>query len=156
MGIRLKNLITKINNTDDKQVLEAIKNIFPSIKTKEFEAGFKGIIGQINETEINQECEETKNFAKYNVKDIYELFTLLDNFDEKVIELSLKFPERTFVYLDVDNFEDNFETEGFLVKNGNISVEQIRDGRGHISLLQEIDEKFYQTNFAPFKANFFE
>lgn len=122
--------------SDENAITDAIHSIFSY-------SGFEGIIGQINETEINQECEELRLYEKYKVKDVYELFGMLDNFDEKIIELSRVFPTHKIIYLVSEYAEGNSESEGFIVQSGKILIEQAHD----LSLKKQKKDNSVWNNF---------
>ncbi|WP_156781819.1 hypothetical protein [Leptospira tipperaryensis] len=75
--------------------------------------------------------------------------------DERAIEFSKLYPEKTFVYIDVDCFGGTCSYDGFTVKNGNTIFIQKPIQDGHRTLLKSIFPKYENVYFEPFTRDFF-
>ena len=92
---------------------------------------------------------------KNNCSAVDEVFEIISEFEGEISDFSKKFPEKTFVYVDVDCFGGTCLYEGFIVKNGKISYCQERAYDGHIKLLEKLNSSFRDWNFEPFTRDFF-
>lgn len=153
MGLTLRNIITKIDGKNDDLIIEKINSYFPYIKTKKFNSGIEGIVGQINEHEI--ERETYSNPEKFEGKNFDGIFEEILEFEDNTIEFSKIFPDKKFAYIYVDCFGGTCLYSGFIVENGKVLQNQIYDYPGHISLLKVLDTNYEGFYFEPFTRDFF-
>ncbi len=156
MGITLKNIITDYRSEEDLMFLEAFETSFQFVQAKQFHAQFHGIIGQINETQIEHNSYRDDAFLKnHHCQDLDEAFDIIYQFEDQVKEFSKQFPSKLFAYVEVDCFGGACAYEGFIIKNGAIEYQQKPTNDGHIRLLEKLNPNFKEWYFEPFTRDFF-
>lgn len=155
MGITLKNIITDYGGHEDDGIIDEIKQCFPLVQIKLFDAGFKGIIGQINEDKIFNECELSGNWNKYGIANSNELIDKIYELEDNAAKFSKKFPHKKFAIINVDCFGGTCSYYGFVVLNGEVIFNQPENTEGHIHILQQINRAYNSFYFEPFTRNFF-
>ncbi len=155
MGLRLKNIITDYKSEEDITFIREFEKSFQFVQAKRFNAQFQGIIGQIDERKIEQNCYDEEFLQNNNCRNLDDVFEIIYEFEDKISVFSEKFPNKSFVYIDVDCFGGTCLYKGFIVKNGEISYRQESTYDGHIKLLERLNQDFKEWNFEPFSRDFF-
>jgi hypothetical protein len=144
MSYNTKSIIAEYSSIADETILTQLLADFKHIQVKIFEAGFKGLVAQLNIMKIYQTMDDEG--------EAYELINSLENGMEN---LSRKFPHKKFAFIEVDCFGGACIYSGFVMQNGEILLEQSNNPSGHIPLLQAISPTYSGHYFEPFTRDFF-
>jgi hypothetical protein len=144
MSYNTKNIITEYTGAEDDIILVQLLVAFKHIQVKTFEAGFKGLVAQLDAMKIHKTIT--------NEDEVYELIAALE---DGIEDFSRKFSHKKFAFIEADCFGGACIYFGFVMQNGEILFGQSYDHSGHIPLLQAINPAFEGHYFEPFTRDFF-
>jgi hypothetical protein len=144
MSYNTKNIIAEYTGAEDDTILAQLLAEFKHIQVKTFQAGFKGLVAQLDTMKIQ------KTIA--NEDEAYELMAVLE---DGIENFSQKFPHKKFAFIEADCFGGACIYFGFVIQNGEVLWNQSYDHSGHIPLLQAINPSYEGHYFEPFTRDFF-
>lgn len=146
LGYYSQNIITISESETDEGILAELKTFFPLANVKEFNSDFHGIVAQVERGQLIRDSA---------IDDMQEIEEELAIIDERMIEFTKRFPEKIFVYIDVNCFGGVCSYEGFSARNGIRILAQESTEDGHITLLKSIFPEYEGIHFEPFTRDFF-
>jgi hypothetical protein len=144
MSYNTKSIIAEYTSAEDDAILAQLLLDFKLIQAKTFQAGFKGLVAQLDIMKIQK-----------TIADEDEAYQLMSALEDGMAEFSQKFPHKKFAFIEADCFGGACIYFGFVIQNGEILLEQSYDHSGHIRLLQAINPSYEGHYFEAFTRDFF-
>jgi hypothetical protein len=138
MSYNTFSIITAVDGTGDYTKLHTdISNLFPQAKIRQVIHPFKGIVGQIDLKEIDRE----------------EIDDILENSPAAISKLN---PEKKIAFIEVDCFGGQCTSEGKVMLDGEVVLDEEIDHIAHVKLLKLISDNYQTWHFEPFTREYFE
>lgn len=153
MSYKTYNIIIKINEESEVENLKkSLGEAFKFYNIREFFTPFKGIACQASENFKEYPFERfPDNFFK-NQEEVEDYFSEVEN---NVIEFSKKQRDLEMAYIEVDCYGGECTSNGFIVKNGEKTLNQDVFHSGHMKILNALDGQYNSWHFYPFTRSFF-
>ncbi|MES2108118.1 MAG: hypothetical protein V4577_05200 [Bacteroidota bacterium] len=137
MSYNTLSIIAAVESGDDYAKLKAdISELFPQSSIRKVAHPFKGIVGQLDFKAIKKEDVE-------------------DSLQDNQAVLSGRNPANKIAFVEVDCFGGKCSSEGKVMLNGEVLLEEETDHIAHVKLLKLISDNYQTWHFEPFTREYF-
>jgi hypothetical protein len=157
MGYDLRCFVTPCDDdAEASAILAAAAEAFPWAKRKRFRAPWAGVIAGADPAELYEDYEEHPD--RYPFADADSAYEVLYEGVEGCLKaLSMRFPARSFAYIEVMCFGGVCQFSGHVVRAGEVTTSlRGSTGDGHVTLLKAAGAPQDEWHFEPFTRGFFE